>query len=388
MFSISRFNELLQNLPKTTFQQSVEKNQTDKYVKKFQSKDLLTLMLYGQWSQSASLRQLVTGFNVHNAHHYHLNMTDVKRSTVSEALQNRSVEPFKQTCEGLLDSVARPYRNKTKELICIIDSTPISLRDYKRHHWAEETRTPSTMGLKLHVALDVQQQAPFYTNITHANVNDLNDARNMALRPNTTYVVDKGYCDYNWWFKINDIGSWFVTRLKYNAAYRVMDDHTVTSSLIISDQTIQLTNTSPGGGRTNAYANKNLRKITVKREGKEKPLIIVTNDFSRSADEIAALYKQRWDIELFFKWIKQKLKIKRFFGDSENAIRLQIYVAIIAYLLMHQFKQQGHFKESLSVLAIELKSGLFLRRKTDYHYYKKRRERIEQQAQYQQEWCI
>ena len=143
--------------------------------------------------------------------------------------------------------------------------------------------------------------------------------------------MDRGYTDYNWWFYINEKSSFFVTKLKKDAKIENLTELRSTNNGI-SSQIFKLTNKHPRGRTTNRYANIPLRKVVVEREGKA-PLILVTNDFSRSDTEIAELYKQRWQIELFFKWIKQNLKIKKFLGKSENAIRTQICIAMISFVL-------------------------------------------------------
>ena len=150
-----------------------------------------------------------------------------------------------------------------------------------------------------------------------------------------TYVADRGYTDYNWWFEINSAGAFFVTRLKKDAKIKEL---TTIQSITpgISSQIFVLTNRHPGGNRINKYANIPLKKVVVEREGKS-PLILVTNDFNRSDSEIAELYKQRWQIELFFKWIKQNLKIKKFLGRSENAIKTQICIALISFILLRNY---------------------------------------------------
>ncbi len=179
--------------------------------------------------------------------------------------------------------------------------------------------------------------SPTYVNITPPNINDITDAKNhIQIQKGFTYVIDKGYVDYDWWHEINEEEAVFVTRTKTNTAKKVVKELEISRenhATIKSDQIIHLTNTRPRAGKKNKYANKNIRLVTIFREDK-KPMKIITNDFNRDAQEMADLYKQRWQIELFFKWIKQKLKLKSYFGQSENAVKIQIYTALIRYLLM------------------------------------------------------
>lgn len=377
MFSISRFGELLKALPRGVFHRAVQHTQADRYVKTFSSWDLLMLMLYGQIKQCGSLRTLIDGFNAHESRHYHLHTDIVRRATVSDALAKRSVGPFKRVCEQLTAVIARQQRREMKELLCVIDSTPVTLRS-ERYPWTGAQRTPTGEGLKVHVTMDLKQQAPTYVNITHMNVNDLSDARDQPIVKGMTYVMDKGYCDYNWWYSIHRAGALLVTRLKYNARYAVKSERDIDAEnrdLIRSDQIIHLTNTHPGGGRKNAYAHKDLRRIEVYRPDNNKPLVLVTNDMKRSAKEIADLYKQRWQIELLFKWLKQKLKIKTTFGMSENAIRIQIYCALITYLLMILCRNRYTPGTSLRQFVIELKDTLFESRALDRYYYHVRKQK-------------
>lgn len=389
MFSISRFGELMNGVPRQVFSRSVRDSGADRYAKTLKSWDLLTLMIYGQIKQSASLRSLVSGFNVQEAHHYHLNTGAMRLSTVSDALSKRSVEPFQRLCEGLMGAVCGGHRREVSQLLWIIDSTPVSLRGWRYAAWTAAHRTPTSEGLKVHLAMDVEHDAPRYAKITHMNVNDMRVAHEIEIVAGTTYIMDKAYCNYNWWYSIDQADAFFVTRLKNNAQHRVERDRAIEPAdegSILADQIIQLTNKSPGGGRTNAYAYKDLRRIKVYRQDNPRPLIIVTNDMQRSAREIADLYKRRWRIELLFKWLKQKLKIKTTFGLSENAVRIQIYCALITYLLIAMFRQRNAIDISLSELILELKETLFERRTAHRDYYHRRRRRREFIAQRQ--WVL
>ncbi len=296
MYSMTRFSGLIKHLPKASFKKIVDSSKADRYAKKIKAWDILTTMIYGQITQAKSLRTLTEGFNSHHNNHFHLNTRSVKRSTFSDALANRSVEPFKQLCELLIEQASGKIKKQCQHMVSIIDSTPIMLQGHG-FDWAKKNRTRRTTGLKLHLELDTQHNTPVYANITQPNVNDITDAKNnITPQANTTYVVDKGYCDFNWWYKINQARALFVTRIKTNTALKVCCEQNVPSEfkwLIKHDQIINLTNKHPRGKTTNHYAHKDLRLVTIYREGK-KPMAIVTNDFERSAKEIADLYKQRW----------------------------------------------------------------------------------------------
>lgn len=373
MFSISRFGELAQLLPKRVFQNAVEQGNVDKYVKTLRSQDLLQLLIGGQLQSATSLRQLVQLHNTQVQHHYHLGMAKVSRSTLSDALANRSAEPFKATCHSLMQQLARQQRQELGALIGLLDSTPIKLEN-SRFNWAEPSRTQRGRGLKIHTLMNAASKAPEYLNISSMNVNDITDAQQMPIEPSMIYVFDKGYCDYNWWKTLNDAGASFVTRLKSNAAYTVKHHRPSISPNIISDEIIHLSNKRPGGGRINQYAGQPLRLITVQRPDK-RPMLLVSNELHDDAQRIADLYRQRWQVELLFKWLKQKLKLKTYWGNSENAVKLQIYAALISYLLVMLLHKTQHSGDTLSEFLITLKSTLYQRQKTDWHYYQRRRER-------------
>lgn len=374
--SMTRFSQLMNHFPKREFHKIVKEEKCDKYLKTLKTWDMLNVMLYGQISQSVSLRRLVNGFNSHINSHYHLNTNQVKRSTISEALTKRSVEPFKQICENLMNQASRKEKKSCREFISIIDSSPISLLG-KGYEWALKTRNRKLCGLKLHVELESSNDAPTYINITKTNINDITDTKNnIKIKKGVTYVVDKGYFDFNWWYIIEKAGSNFVTRVKTNTAYKVIRNQQVAQEhkdIIQEDQIIHLTNKAPRGGKINHYALKDLRLVTVIREGK-KPMGLITNDMKRTAREIANLYKQRWQIELFFKWIKQKLKLKSYFGTSENAVRIQIYVALITYLLMKLLQMTSKKWNKMLDVHTWLQSGLFVKDNINTEYYRRRRQ--------------
>jgi putative transposase len=196
----------------------------------------------------------------------------------------------------------------------------------------------------------------------------------VPIEPGATYVFDKAYVDYNWWHDIHTQGAYFVTRFKRNAALRVKTDREVppeAASIVLKDQIVQFAHRRQGGGRHNRYEGE-LRRVEVAREG-DTPLVFATNDLESTASEIAQLYKDRWQVELFFKWIKQHLNIKRLCGRSENAVRIQVLTALISYLLLTLYKQAHGVKKSLWDLLAELRSTLFQRPSVEAAQYQRRR---------------
>ena len=197
MFASTCFAHLLSAIPRQFFRQSTERHQADRYVKRCTSWQLLVTMVSGHLTQASSLRSLVAFSETLGPHRYHLNAGPIARSTLSDALNKRDYRPFQDLCGLLLSGVSRQQRKDATAMVNLIDSTSITLRGPYFDDWTAATKTRITQGLKVHVGLDLAQQAPVYVNITHANVNDLSDALQMPIQAGTTYVFDKGYCDYN-----------------------------------------------------------------------------------------------------------------------------------------------------------------------------------------------
>lgn len=181
--------------------------------------------------------------------------------------------------------------------------------------------------------------------------------KKWPIEDNVVYVFGKGYCDYKWWWSIHEKNAYFVSRLKSNAAIEIQQSFEINeNSSILEDGLFRFSNPKPRGGKKNLYTSL-ARRVTVALEGKE-PLILVTNLLNEPAEMIAELYKSRWEIELFFKWVKQRLKIKRFLGKSENAVKIQLITAIIAYILIFLFKNKNIAFWPLYLLIIWLKSNI------------------------------
>ena len=376
MFSITIFHELLKGLPRATFDKLVGARQGDKYVKKFGHWDHLIAMLYAQMSEAPGLRPLEAGFNSHASHLYHLGTKPLRRSTLAEANQNRTDAVFHDVAAGLMAQVSATLRSDCAELMYLLDSTSITLKGREFDQWTLENRTRNTQGIKLHMLLDAHSQTPHWHRFSPANVNDVELASDVPLKEGALYVFDKGYCSYSWWHKIDKAGAQFVTRFKSNASLACLEKRAIpvdAATVILSDEIVQLKNRNPGGGRRNPYTAP-LRRITVARADKPTPMVIATNDLASPALEIAQRYKERWGIELFFKWIKQHLKIKKFLGRSENAVRIQILTALISYLLLALYKHRHSMAGSLWDCLAVVRATLFQRQATE-NYYKKKRQR-------------
>jgi len=364
MFSPSIFGDVLKLLPRDKIRILSEKHGSDRWRKSFKTWDHLVALLAGQLSGLTSLREVEVLFDEQRASHYHLACGGVKKSTLADANKKRSYEVFAGIAQLMLALGGRRARS-AKAVLSVLDSSPIMLKG-RGHQWAEKSRTRvSCQGLKLHLLLSLDDGGLDYAAVTDMNINDITDARSMALESGRIYVFDKGYYDYNWWHEIIGKGSHFVTRIKKNAAYRVLETRSMDgeeNDNIIGDQVIELTNKAPRGGKINALAGCKLRLVEIEHpSGKGTPFLIISDMMEASAREIAACYKQRWSIELLFKWIKQNLKIKRFMGESKNAILIQLFTAIIAYLLIKMYKtllgksHSGRLKD----LVTTLKTSLF-----------------------------
>ena len=321
--------KLLSGINRKKFKRIVDKYKGDFAVKKLTCWEQFVSVFLGQITESVTLREIVDLIKFHSNHQYHLGIRkDVARSTLAKANETRDWRIYRELFLDLVSNFKSSKLYKTTEMVKIIDSTPINL-NLTQHPWIETTL--KVKGLKTHVVYDLTNKTPILFDITGARTNDITWSKSIKLEKGITYIMDRGYTDYNWWFEINEKSSFFVTRLKKDAKIENLTELRSTNNGI-SSQIFKLTNKHPRGRTTNRYANIPLRKVIVEREGKA-PLILVTNDFSRSDTEIAELYKQRWQIELFFKWIKQNLKIKKFLGKSENAIRTQICIAMISFVL-------------------------------------------------------
>ena len=371
MFSNSLFGTLVKPLDRTAIGRIVEGHGADRWRKRFKTWDHLLAMLAAQFAGADSLRELEALFAGREAHRYHLHCGPVKRSTLADANKSRDQRVFRDIAQLLMQGAGRK-RREMMTLLTVLDASPIRLTG-RGHGWALETQTRSySAGLKLHVQFTPQEEALDYVDITGSNVNDITAAHRIPLEKNRLYVFDKGYCDYDWWHRIASAGSHFVTRLKRNAAYNLLEDRAVAAtegSLVLRDQLIELSNRSPRAGKINQLAGVPLRLVEIRHPaGKGRPFWIVSNALTASAEQIADWYKSRWSIELLFKWLKQNLKIKRFIGESRNAVMIQIYVAMIAYILLQAYKTlvaASHRSLRLKDVAFTIRTGLFSRPQTN-----------------------
>ncbi|HXL82640.1 MAG TPA: IS4 family transposase [Casimicrobiaceae bacterium] len=327
-FRNSIFSSLLKPIDRRWFRSVVERHDGDAYDKSFNSWDHLVALIFAQLNGAEGLRGLEAVFNANAHHHYHWNVGKLSRSTLSDANARRPVGVFEQVFAMLSNLVDRQTRHEGAEMVRLIDASPIPLG--KVCAWAKWNGR--IRGMKMHVVYDPNADCPRCVEVTPATVNDVEIGRQVEIEPGATYVFDKGYYHFGWWKKINDTKAFFVTRPKDNTRLRTTKRRYVRKIIgdgfrIVDDAEVVLA--SKGDSRLSIP----LRRIRVRRDN-GAVITLITNDLERTAVEIAMLYKGRWQIELLFRWIKQHLDIRKFLGNNDNAIRLQILAAMIAYLLL------------------------------------------------------
>ena len=329
----SLIHGLLKPLPWGAFDRLVDKHGADKHVRTLSTKSQLVALLHAQLSGACSLREIEATMASHAARLYHLGVTAPKRSTLADANMKRSPDVFAELFAILLAQAHPGLRRKTKEAVRLIDSTSMPLSNLSNGWAAYEAHGA---GAKLHVMYDPDAVTPTHFAISPQRSSDIGAAKAMLIASGTIYVFDLGYYDFGWWAKIAAKGSIFVTRLKTHTTTKVVAERPLPADVrargrVLKDLTVRL----PGrlkGTRKHPLAC-DLREVHVVIET-GKTLRIVSNDLTSPAEVIADLYKTRWQIELFFRWVKQTLKIRKFLGTSENAVRIQLTIAMIAFLLL------------------------------------------------------
>lgn len=321
-------HQLLQHVPWGIFDALVERHHADKHVRRLKTKSQFLAMLYGQLSGATSLREIVTGLESCRTRLYHVGAGPARRSTLSDANSLRPAQVFCDLFAVMLKSAHRGLRRTLGEAVYLIDSTGLKL-DGRSANWARFST--GVFGAKAHVVYDADADCPIYAQVSAATVNDITIAQQMPVEPGARYVFDLGYYDYRWWAKLDDNGCRIVTRLKKNTPLTIIEERPPEGGPIASDR-IGLLPPRLSYRRSNPMSNP-VREICV-QIATGKVLRILSNDLDSNAADIAELYQRRWGIELFFRWVKQTLKIRHFVGMTENAVRIQIAVALIAFLLL------------------------------------------------------
>jgi hypothetical protein len=325
----SVFHGILKQIPRAGFERLVRQFKGDYRVRRLSCWTQFVALLYAQLADVQSLRGLEAVLASHAPRLYHLGIEPIHRSSLADANASRDPALFEALFASLLPKPTAIAR-EAGTFLRLIDATVIDLNG--RAGWAHYRDLRS--ALKAHVVFDPTASVPTYFTITPAKTNEVLEARKLAIEAGATYVFDGGYYSFAWWSELDAAGCRFVTRLKKNSPLTLIEERPLDpagAAIILSDRVGTL-NRRLKGTRHNPY-QKPVREVTV-RIDTGKILRLVTNDLTSPATEIAALYKTRWQIELFFKWIKQNLRIKAFYGTTLNAVRIQIAIAMIAYLLI------------------------------------------------------
>jgi hypothetical protein len=315
-------------------------------------------MAFAQLTYRESLRDIEVCLRTKSKKLYHLGIRGkISRSTLADANDKRNWRIYQDFAMILIGEARDLYSNDTfsvrlKRATYALDSTTIDLC-LSLLPWAKFRRTKA--AVKVHTLLDLRGNIPSVIVISRGDLHDVNILDELVFEQGAIYIMDRGYLDFIRLFRIKEASAFFVTRSKRNTQFKRLYSHdTDRSTGIIADQTITLTGVS-------SYSDfpEKLRRIVYRDPATKKRLVFLTNNFTLAATTIAALYKSRWQIELFFKWIKQHLRIKAFFGTSENALRSQIWIAVTTYVLVAIIKRRLKLKQSLYTILQILSISIF-----------------------------
>jgi Domain of unknown function (DUF4372)/Transposase DDE domain len=355
----SIFSQLLQFFPRLEFQSLVREHKAERHARGFTCWQQFVAMLFCQLAYAQSLREICGGLAALEGKLRHLGIADCpKATTLSYANAHRPWALYQAIFEQTLarcqaEAALRTRRKfKFKHKLLSLDSSMVELCA-EAFDWARYKKTKG--ALKLHLVLDHDGYLPCYAVITEGKRADIKEARKISFEPGTMIVFDRGYPDYDWWLDLTRSHVDFVTRLKDNALYGIVESRPVPEgSNILHDEVILLTSQQEIGPEAL------LRRVEVWVEDKEEMMVFVTNNLRLAARTIARIYKERWQIELFFKALKQGLKVKTFVGTSENAVQIQIWTALIAILILKYLQLKSTFGWSLSNLIAILRQQLFV----------------------------
>lgn len=356
------FSQIMSLIPERDFKACVDRYKGNYRARNFSCRDQFLVMSYAQLTGRDSLRDIENCLMALSTKLYHCGISyAVPLNTLAKANENRDWQIYKDFAEVLLKKV-RPlyakdhFRLELDNMVYAFDSSTISLC-LKLCPWAKFRKTKG--GIKMHTLLDLRGNLPVSVYLTTASVNDVKGLDELYIEPAAIYLMDEGYVDFNRLFKlINKKNAYFVTRAKDNMLFEVVSAGSVDQSTgVIADEHIKLT-----GLRTSKWYPEELRMLTYEDYATNNVYRFLTNNMEYEAITISELYRERWNVELFFKWIKQHLRIKSFYGTSENAIYLQIWIAICTYLLLAYAKKMMHIEQSLHTISKNV--GLFLTDKT------------------------
>jgi len=351
------FAQFLSLIPRYEFQRIVNKYKGDFHTKTFKCWHQLACVIFAHIRQEDSLRDIDIALNAHASKLYHIGIQQCPKSTLADANEKRDYRIYEEFAKSLMQRARREYARSELALevdnaVYALDASTIDLT-LSLFPWAKFRTTKG--AIKLHAMIDLKGNLPAFATITDGKVHDVKAAPLVPIEPEGIYVVDRAYVDFEWLWSINQSKAYFVTRLKKSIKWTRVISHSVDKSVgLRSDQEILLFSK-----KTKSKYPKRLRRISFRDEIQCRTLVFLTNNFLLPADTIAALYKARWEIELFFKWIKQNLKVKSFYGTSPNAVKTQIWVAMIVYLILAIIKERYRLQHSLSQLLHFLEVNLF-----------------------------
>jgi len=358
------FAQLMEHLPRHEFDACVVRYQGNRYAKSFSCRDQFLAMAFGQLAYRESLRDIVVCLTAQRAKLYHLGFgASVKKTTLSRANESRDWRIYRDLAQILIEKARMLYIDEPNiaddiEGACYaIDSSSIELC-LKLFPWAPYVSTKG--AVKLHLVMDTRGSIPTFFDMTSGKVNDVNFLDLVVFEPGAFYIMDRGYVDFGRLHAIHEVGAFFVTRAKKGMRFQRRYSKEIDKTTgIICDQVIFLT-----GVDTPDKYPETIRRVKYRDVEANKVYVFLTNNFSISSTSVALLYKNRWQIELFFKWIKQHLKVKVFWGHSANAVKTQICIALCTYLLVailrKRLKIERNLYEILQISSVSLldKSGL------------------------------
>jgi hypothetical protein len=353
----SVLHHLLKLIPWTEFDRLVAEHGSDDLVRKFKTRHQFIALLYGQLAGAHSLREIEVTMMSHQARLYHIGGQIPRRSTFADANRSRSPLVFSGLFQSMLGMATRATRRKMGDAVRLVDSTGLHLAGVGAQ-WARFSA--DVCGAKAHIVYDPDLACPVYHAISAANVNDITAAKAMPITPEATYVFDLGYYDYAWWARLDQAGCRIVTRFKTNTPLnKVRDVPLVAGTGVLSDR-IGFLPARQAKSRKNPMTGAVREVVVMTETGKQ--LRILSNDLDAPAQDIADLYKKRWLIELFFRLMKQMMRITHFIGRSENAVRIQIAVALITFLLLHLLQKMTKVKHGFLELVRLVRTNLMHRK--------------------------
>ena len=354
------FAQFLSLLSRYEFQRVVNKYQGDYRTKNFKCWDQMACMVLAHIRQENSLRDIDIVLNAHANKLYHIGIKQCPKSTLADANERRDYRIYEEFAKSLMHRARREYAQTELALevdnaVYALDASIIDLT-LSLFPWAKFRKTKG--AIKLHAMIDLRGNITAFLTITDGKVHDVKVAPLVPIEPEGIYVVDRGYVDFAWLWSVHQTGAFFVTRLKKSLNWTRVVSHPVDKSIgLRCDQEVLLSSLR----LKNLYPNR-LRRISFRDETQNRTLVFLTNNFTLPSETIATLYKARWEIELFFKWIKQNLRVKTFYGTSPNAVKIQIWIAMIVYLKLAILKERYHLEPSLSKLLHFLEVNLFERK--------------------------